>query len=111
MLDAVIKKIEEQQKRYVNTPAFVVGEHLKDILKKASSQCCEIVLKDLDVEKMSIAECEKLIAEYARKHRNGNVGFCPPNVAEEIICKFYGILPKEELAPVSSSFVDLSDFI
>lgn len=34
MLDKVIKKIEEQQKKLKETPAFYVGEHLKDILKR-----------------------------------------------------------------------------
>ena len=111
MLDAVIKKIEEQQKLNVNTPAFTVGEHLKDILKKCSSQCCEIVLKDLEVEKMSISECEKRIAKYASVHRNGNTSFCPPNVAEEIICKFYGISTESKPVESNSTFVDLSDFI
>lgn len=118
MLDKVIKKIEEQQKKLKETPAFYVGEHLKDILKRCSETCCEIVLQDLDVKEMSISCCEKKIKEYAGKHKTGNVGFVPPSVAESIICKFYSIeinsaVAQEPIHPTkeADSYIDLSDFI
>lgn len=90
MLQQAIKKIESQQKTCEGTPAWCVGEHLKDILRD-NPDCAEIVLKDLEVKEMSIIECEKKIKAYADKHKNGNVGFCPPHEAEKIIKKFYGI--------------------
>jgi len=117
MLDKVIKKIEDQQKGIENTPAFFVGEHLKDILKRCSEACCEIVLQDLDVKEMSISNCEKKIKAYADKHKKGNVAFVPPNIAEDIICKFYGIetgsSEQATAQPVkeADSYIDLSDFI
>ena len=118
MLNKVIEKISEQQKGFKNTPAFVVGEHLKDILKRCSPTCHEIVLADLDIKEMSIAHCEKKIKEYADKHKTGNVGFVPPSVAESIICKFYGIeidptVTQEPIQPTkeADSYIDLSDFI
>lgn len=88
------------------TPAFFVGEHLKKILSSSSYKCCEIVLKDLDVEGMSISDCEKNIELYARNHKKGNLGFVSPQIAEEIIREFYGI---DEVT--GDTFVDLSDFI
>ena len=118
MLEKVIKKIDAQQKGKEGTPAFFVGEHLKDILKRCSDACCEIVLQDLDVKELSIFHCEKKIKEYADKHKKGNVAFVPPNIAEDIICKFYGIekspAAKEPIQPITKeadSYIDLSDFI
>ena len=117
MLNRVIKKIEAQQKGIENTPSFFVGEHLKDILKRCSESCCEIVLKDLDVKEMSISHCEKKIKAYADKHKKGNAAFVPPTIAEDIICKFYGIeIGSSEQVTVqptkeADSYIDLSDFI
>ena len=111
MLDAVIKKIEEQQEGLKDSPAFFVGENLKEILKNGPLKNCEIVLKDLDVKEMSISECEKNIASYAKDHRRGKTGFCPPTVANEIICKFYGISTVSKPVESNTTFVDLSDFI
>lgn len=118
MLEKVFKKIEAQQKGLEGTPAFFVGEHLKDILKRCPASCLEIVSADLDIKEMSIACCEKKIKEYADKHKKGNCGFVPPDVAEGIICKFYGIeiapaVAQEPIQPTkeADNYIDLSDFI
>ena len=118
MLEIVIKKIEAQQKGKKGTPPFFVGEHLKDILKRCPDTCAEIVSKDLDVKEMSISCCEKKIKEYADKHKKGNLGFVPPDVAEGIICKFYGIemapsVAQDPIQPAkeADNYIDLSDFL
>ena len=118
MLEKVFKKIEAQQKGIEGTPAYFVGSHLKDILKRCPASCHELVLADLDVKEMSISCCEKKIKEYADKHKKGNLGFVPPDVAEGIICKFYGIeidtaAVQEPIQSVKEedSYIDLSDFI
>lgn len=112
MLQQVIERINKQQEACQNSPALVVGEHLKDILR-ANPDCAEIVLQDLDVKEMSIVECEKKIKAYADKHRNGNVGFCPPHEAEKIIKKFYGISSDDgELGQANNTgFIDLLSFM
>ena len=110
MLDKVIQKIEEQQRGLDGSPAYFVGEHLKAILKSSSIKCCEIVLKDLDVKEMSISNCEKKIADYASKNRKCNTGFCPPDVAEGIIRKFYGI-EDDHSTKTYNDLVDFSDFM
>lgn len=111
MLEQVIKKISEQQKTCEGKPAWCVGEHLKDILR-ANPDCAEIVLQDLDLKEMSIVECEKKIKAYADKHRNGNVGFCPPHEAEKIIKKFYGISEGDGSGDKSDNdYIDLFNFI
>lgn len=108
IIDVAIEKIEKQQGAK-NTMVRCVGEQLKDICRE-SEHNADIVSTDLDNSEMSIAKCEKKIAEYASNHSNGNCGCCPPNVADEIIRKFYGI-PAPGEAPTKSNVLDLSDFL
>ena len=83
-------KIAAQQKGKENTAPWMVGEQLKDICSK-EPLAAELVDKDLDVKEMSLEECEKKIKAYADKHKQGSCAVVPPNVAEGIIRKFYGI--------------------
>lgn len=90
-LEKAIAAIESQQSKMdKDSMAYCVGEQLKDILR-ATPQAAEIVLDDLDMKGMGVADCEKKIAEYAKAHKSGNCGCCPPTVADRIIRKFYGI--------------------
>lgn len=86
----VFEKIEAQQKGKENTAPWMVGEQLKDICRR-EPRAAELVDKDLDVKEMSIAECEKKIHAWADAHKKGSCAVVPPNVAEGIIRKFYGI--------------------
>jgi len=99
-LESVISKIEAQQKGKENTAAFMVGEQLKDICRE-SEMVADLVNKDLDVSEMSIVHAEKKIKEYADKQQKQGSCVCvPPNVAEDIIRKFYGI-PAKDIKSVS----------
>lgn len=112
MLQQVIDKISEQQKACEGTPAWCVGEHLKDILRD-NPNCAEIILQDLEVKEMSIIECEKKIKAYAGKHKKGSVGFVPPKEAERIIKEFYGI-SSEDVSPGqvnNTGYIDLTSFL
>lgn len=94
----VFEKIAAQQKGKENTPAWMVGEQLKDICR-SDPHCAEIVEQDLENTSMSIIEAEKKIKAYADKQkRTGNCVCVPPNVAEKIIREFYG-LPEAGAAP------------
>lgn len=94
----VFEKIEAQQKGKENTPAWMVGEQLKDICR-SDPHCAELVEQDLENASMSIVEAEKKIKAYADKQkRTGNCVCVPPNVAEKIIREFYG-LPEAGAAP------------
>ena len=109
MINKLRDKIAEQQAGKEKTPVFYVGEQIKDICERDSS-ACEIVLQDLENEKMSIAECEKKIHEYANK----NGGCTPPLEADRIIREFYGISNSQTVGNMgekADNFVDLSDFI
>lgn len=109
IIDVAIEKIDTQQIGQKGNAVYYVGEQLKDICRE-SEHNADIVSTDLDNPEMSIAKCEKKIADYAAKHKNGNCGCCPPQVADGIIRKFYG-LPAQGEAPKPSNMLDLSDFI
>ena len=110
----VFEKIEAQQKGKENTAPWMVGEQLKDICRREPF-AAELVDKDLDVKEMSLAECEKKIKAWADSHKKGGCAVVPPNVAEEIIRKFYGIQKAEERAaegvgPYSGAGAEIIDF-
>ena len=90
-LEKAIEAIENQQGKLKQVSmAYTVGEQLKDILRTQPS-AAGIVLQDLENDGMGIADCEKKIAAYASKHREGSAGCCPPQEADRIIREFYGI--------------------
>ena len=95
MLEKAIEKIEAQQANLKNTPAYWVGEQLKDMLR-AEPWNADLVVQDLDIKEMAIEEVEKQIAAAAKKNRKGNVGFCSPAEADRIIREFYGFRPAPE---------------
>ena len=90
-LEKAIEAIEKQQGKLKKfSMAHTVGEQLKDILRDQPT-AAGIVLQDLANAGMGIVDCEKKIAAYAREHREGNGGCCPPQEADRIIREFYGI--------------------
>lgn len=109
----VFEKIELQQKGKENTAPWMVGEQLKDICRREPI-AAELVEKDLDIKEMSLVECEKKIKAWADAHKKDRCAVVPPNVAEEIIRKFYGIPePKNEHIAIGpfAEIVDFSDFL
>lgn len=85
----VFEKIEAQQQGKENTPAWMVGEQLKEICR-SDPRCADLVCADLDVKDMSIGSAERAIKAWADKQkRTGNCVCVPPNVAEKIIRDFY----------------------
>lgn len=90
-LEKAIEAIEKQQGKIKKfSMAHTVGEQLKDILRDQPT-AAGIVLQDLANAGMEITDCEKKIAAYAREHREGSGGCCPPQEADRIIREFYGI--------------------
>lgn len=96
----VFEKIEEQQKGCENSPAWMVGQQLKEICY-ADQHCAEIVSQDLENKDMSLAKAAQKIKEHAdemHKKNKGNYVCIPPNVAEGIIREFYGLPTAEQTA-------------
>ena len=113
----VFEKIAALQKGKEGMAPWMVGEQLKDICRR-EPECAELVEKDLDVKGMGLEDCEKKIKAYADGHKKGNCAVVPPNVAEEIIRKFYGLPDRREETPAEPKqqeqpvgFIDLTDFI
>lgn len=108
----VFEKIKLQQKGKENTAPWMVGEQLKDICRRESA-AAELVEKDLDIKEMSLEACEKKIRAWADAHKKGNCAVVPPNVAEGIIRKFYGIPEPNEMIAIGpfAEIVDFSDFL
>lgn len=93
---SAVDKIEAQQKGCENTPAWMVGEQLKDILRREPWNE-ELLAQDLDVKEMSLQKAATQIKAWADKQpRKGNCVCVPPNVAEKILREFYGL---QEAAP------------
>lgn len=113
-LEQVLQAIEEQQKKLGDSPAFWVGEQLKDILRETPA-AAQIVLEDFSAGH-TVAECEKKIKEYADKHRRGSAGFCPPQEADRIIREFFGITGCTQVAAPTEKrtarrAINLADFM
>lgn len=105
-------KLAEQTKGYnENSRVCTVAEHLLAIIGNDEA-AAEMVLQDLANDAMHIKFCEKKIEAFASGNKDGNVGFCPPRKAEEIICNFYGLAePQAEKAKTPSASINLLDFM
>ncbi len=111
MVNEVIKKIEAQQKGLDEfSPAYQVGEQLKDICRSCLEQA-DLLFKDLDNPAMSIVKAEQKIKEFADKHKTGKSSCCPPKMADKILRDFYGLAPADAPKPASSGILDLADFM
>ena len=107
----VFEKIAAQQKGREGTGPWMVGEQLKDICRREPFSA-ELIDKDLDVKEMSIVEAEKKIKAYADSHKKGSFACVPPNVAEEILRKFYGLpAAGREAPPPSGELINFADLL
>lgn len=118
-MEKLFEMIATQQCGHVNDDVFMVGEQLKDMVRREPG-IVEILKQDLTVKEMSIEEAAKKLKAYADANHRGAKCFCvTPIVAEGILREFYG-LPKrdtekvQETAPAVSNSapkLDLSDFL
>ena len=118
---SVFEKIAKlQQKEKGRTAPWMVGEQLKDMVRR-EPEIAEILERDLDIESMSLREAEKKIREYASNHRTGNFACVTPVESERILREFYGLgktaaaghlsvigEADASLTPLSVGFADIS---
>lgn len=109
----VFDLIEEQQKGHEGGAVWMVGEQLKDICRR-EPDCAAILAEDLQNPDMSLAKAERKIEAYAKAHKMGNCGCCPPNEAERILRKFYGLpgagaAEKDNGKPAAGKILSLAD--
>lgn len=112
---SAIEKIEAQQKgKGTGTPAWMVGEQLKDMLRN-EPWLEDLLDKDLDVKEMSLAAAEKKIKAYADGHKSGNFACVTPAVAEGILREFYGLPGGEKndqpAPPRNDKIISLADYL
>lgn len=114
IMEKLHQMIEAQQKGQENTPAWMIGEQLKEIAAREPASA-ELLEQDLANEAMSLKAAAKKLQEYADKHHGSARAFCiTPKVAEGILRDFYG-LPKAGEAPAAPApeegYIDLSSFL
>lgn len=90
----------EKQQGTERTPAWMVGEQLKDMVR-CEPHLAELICQDLEKKELSLTECEKKIKAYADKHQSKGFACVTPVEAERIIREFYG-LPEREWRAGSS---------
>ena len=115
----VFEKIESLQKGLEETDVYMVGQQLKDICRR-EPECAPLVLADLDNSDMSLNAAAGKIKAWAdakQKEKKAKCVCVPPDVAEVILRKFYGLPdaqdagqiqpePMTEAAPI----LDLASF-
>ena len=119
---SVFEKIEAQQKGREGSPAWMIGQQLKEICSR-EPESGELVEKDLDAVTLeAVAVKLKAYADEQHKKNGGNCVCIPPDAAEAIIRKAYGLPdaaketipePKKEEKPKQETgiFLDLADFL
>ena len=89
----VFEKIEAQQKGLEGTDSYMAGQQLKEICRR-EPECAQLVLTDLDNPDMSLKAAAGKIKAWADAKQKETKAKCvcvPPDVAEGILRKFYGL--------------------
>ncbi len=111
----ICNMIAEQQKGKEGTPAWMVGEQLKEIASREPVSA-ELLEKDLAVPEMNLEKAADQIkkkADELHKKQKGNCVCVPPDVAEDVIRKFYGLPKRGETVykPTGPQVLSLADFL
>ena len=84
---AIDKIRDEMATAKANKDAIgAVGEIVTELLEANPAAEAAILAKDKTLE-----GCFKAMEDYARKHKDGNCYYMPPERAEAVICEYYGI--------------------
>ena len=71
-----------------------------------------IVADDLEAGTHTLKTCEKCIADYANKHRDGNVGVCPPKVVPKLFREHFGLGEVADVpAPTPKKKINILDML
>lgn len=120
-MDKAIAAIEEQQAKVkVRSAPWMVGEQLKDMIRREPG-IGELIAQDLTAGGMSLEKAEVRIKAFADKHKVGNFACVTPAEAEDVLREYFG-LPKagDNLSTAARSpspegeaktgVIDLADF-
>lgn len=114
--EELVALIESQQTGKENTDVWMVGEQLKEIGAE-SEHNAEILLQDLQIEKMNIVAAAAQLKAYADNNHGKEKCFCiSPKVADGILREFYGLGEPDapQIKPTGvqdSGIINLEDFL
>ena len=111
IMKALEEKISKQTEGHEGTPVEGAGYQLLDMVRNHPA-AAEILLKDLEVEGMGIADAEREIKKAAdKKHKTvkGYSVWIGPKEAEAILRKFYGLPQTSEEAKQIGGAVEKDD--
>ena len=116
-MSKVIELIRKQQSGKDNTPAFVIGLHLIEMMER-DGRIERILEEDLQNPGMSLEKCAEKLKEAADKKHRETKSSCvvlTPLDAEMIIRKFYGLPDPVEQKPAEPEekpdIIDLEDLL
>ncbi len=113
-MDKAMEAIAAQQQKVQERSApWMVGEQLKDMLRREPA-LAELIAQDLTAGGMSLTAAEREIKKIADGHKTGGFACVTPAESEEIIRKYFGLPevgdaaspPREQKGQV----IDLADF-
>jgi len=110
--DRLVEMIEKQQAGHEGKPRFAVGEQLKGMARE-DSRIVDLLIADLDKKELSLEAAEKMLGNYAAKHRGGANVFCiTPLTADKLLREMYGLPEKKVAASADtpSNVIDLDSF-
>ena len=114
-----IEELKKLQNGKENTPAWMIGQQLIDMIK-AEGRIAPIIEEDLKNPDMSLEKCADAMKKHADQIHTKTKGHCvciTPAEAEKVIRKFYGLPdPSEEAAPEpepekDTGILSLEDFL
>ena len=114
----LISMIKKQQGENHHNPTYMIGMQLIDMAHD-DERIIQILVEDLQAESMSLGKCADAMKQHADEiHRkeHGSYVCIPPDEAEKVIRKFYG-LPEREAEPAAAApepetgILSLEDFL
>lgn len=112
-----IEEIKRLQIGKENSPAWMIGQQLIDMIK-ADERIAPIIGEDLQNPGMSLEKCAEAMKKRADEIHSKTKGNCvciTPAEAEKVIRKFYGLPdPAEAAAPEpinQADIISLEDFL
>lgn len=116
-----IEEIKRQQSGKENSPAWMIGMQLIDMIK-AEPELSGIIEEDLQNPDMSLVKCADAMRKHADEINSKSKGNCvciTPAEAEKVIRKFYGLPDREErpgpatepVPAMEENILNLEDFL
>lgn len=92
--NTILKQVEKEEEY---SPVRMAGRQLMDIVGH-DEQAAAIVLEDLKGGH-TVQKCHDEIEKWAKNHKAGKRACCPPDIADGIIRKYFGLPEAEAVFP------------